>query len=131
MTSECLHVADMAAMNEKENYMCLANGDSDDDFRPPRKKKPGQRKPSDRFGSTSTENEMAEITKGYTPTNTKRSTNWALGVFNEWRAARISEYGSCPPSLLEKPIVDELNKWIPRFVNEVRRQEGEYYLIIA
>ena len=32
MTSECLHVADMAAMNEKENYMCLANGDSDDDF---------------------------------------------------------------------------------------------------
>ena len=113
MTSECLHVADMAAMNEKENYMCLANGDSDDDFPPPRKKKPGQRKPSDRFGSTSTENEIAEITKGYTPTNTKRSTNWALGVFNEWRAARISEYGSCPPSLLEKLIVDELNKWIP------------------
>ena len=121
-------------MNEKENYIYVfskINGDSDDDFRPPRKKKPGQRKPSDRFGSTSTENEIAEITKGYTPTNTKRSTNWALGVFNEWRAARISEYGSCPPSLLEKPIVDELNKWILRFVNEVRRQDGEYYLIIA
>ena len=86
---------------------------------------------SDRFGSTSTENEIAEITKGCTPTNTKRSTNWALGMFNEWRAARISEYRSCPPSLLEKPIVDELNKWILTFVNEVRRQDGEYYLIIA
>ena len=34
MTSECLHVVDMAAMNKKQNYMCLANGDSDDDFRP-------------------------------------------------------------------------------------------------
>ena len=55
-------VADMAPMNEKENYMCLANGDSDDAFRPPRKKKPGQSKPSDMFGSTSTENKIAEAT---------------------------------------------------------------------
>ena len=70
MTSEFFHVADMAAMND---YMCLANGDSDDDFRPPRKKKPGQRKPSDRFGSTSTENEIAEITKGYTPTKLREA----------------------------------------------------------
>lgn len=80
-----------------------------------------------RFGSTSTENKIAETTKGFTHTNTKRSTNWALGLFNELGAARISEYGSCPPNLLEKPIVDELNKWIPRFVNEVRRQDSEYY----
>ena len=50
-----------------------------------------------------------------------------MGFRHVQRAARISEYGSCPPSLLEKPIVDELNKWIPRFVNEVRRQDGEYY----
>ena len=75
--------------------------------------------------------ELWYVCNNITPTNTKRSTNWALGVFNGWRVARISEYGSCPPSLLEKPIVDELNKWILRFVNEVRRQDGEYYLIIA
>ena len=31
MTLECLHVADMDAMNEKDNYMCLANGNSNDD----------------------------------------------------------------------------------------------------
>ena len=73
MTSEFFHIADMAAINEKENYMCLANGDSDDDFRPPRKKKPGQRKLSDRFVSTSTENEIAEITKGYTPTKLREA----------------------------------------------------------
>ena len=106
------------ADRDKENDICLAN--SDDDFRRPRKKKcHTEGKSSDRFGSVSTESEIAEITKGYTPANTKRSTTWALGVFNEWRAARISDDESCPPSSLEKPVVDELNKWIPRFVNEV------------
>ena len=51
---------------DKENDMCLVNLDKidsdDDDFRPPKRKKK-KKAALDRFGSASSEKEIAEITK--------------------------------------------------------------------
>ncbi len=109
-------------MTDKENI--VPSVDCDDDFRPPKKKVVN----SKRFAAATTESEVREIVKGYTPANTKRNTNWALTVFGDWRAARSSESEECCPSdLFENPIVEEINKWIPRFLMEVRKQDGQCY----
>lgn len=81
---------------------------------------------SKRFGAVS---EDSTIEKGYVPENTKKSTTWAVGVFNDWRAARGSGSSDevCPANLFECVNKDELNYWLPRFINEVRRQDGEFY----
>ncbi len=63
-------------MADKENVVPSVH--CDDDFRPPKKKKVVDSK---RFAAPTTESEVAEIVKGYTPANTKRNTNWALTVF--------------------------------------------------
>ena len=53
---------------------------------------------------------IAEMTRGYTPANTHK-----LG----FKCIQRVESSSCPSNLLENLVVEELNKWIPRFVNEV------------
>ena len=91
---------------EKENQICIANNilnTSTDDFQPPRPIKKKRKVGSERFGSVTSEVEISEITKGYTPANTKRSTNWALGVFNDWKAST----DSCHSNLLENHVVGE------------------------
>lgn len=70
--------------------------------------------------------EIANLTKGYIPPNTVKNTSWALKVFLEWRCARseiVSEQ-KCPKDLFEKPDTTSLNYWIPRFVAEARKQDG-------
>ena len=60
--------------------------------------------------------------------NTHKSTNWAIKVFNEWRCSRSSlDDGECPSDLLEVGDADKLNFWLPRFINEVRRTDGNPY----
>ena len=113
------------AMAEKENKQCRANFDND--FKSPKKKKRLQKKSTSRFGSKTSDAEMAELTKGYTLANTKRNTNWAVSVFYEWRGSRDDGADVCPSDLLEKAGKEDLNKWIPRFINEVRRQDGQHY----
>ena len=52
----------------KENQKCFANIDADDeDFRSPKKKRSQKKSSSERFGSKTSETEISEITKGYTP----------------------------------------------------------------
>ena len=88
------------------------NIDNVEDFRPPKPKK--QRKTlAKRFGSISDDSAIEVMKKGYVPE--RKSTLW--------RAARnlTSSEKVCPANLVEEAKVDELNYWLPRFINEVRR----------
>ena len=101
----------------------------DQDFRSPKKKKRCTRKPESRF-PTMSEEEIAEISKVFVPSNTAKNTQWAVGVFTEWRSARNSAGGAerlCPVDLLENPVAEDLNYWLARFVAEVRNQGGKPY----
>ena len=101
----------------------------DQDFRSPKKKKRCTRKPESRF-PTMSEEEIAEISKVFVPSNTAKNTQWAVGVFTEWRSARNSAGGDerlCPVDLLENPVAEDLNYWLARFVAEVRNQGGKLY----
>lgn len=92
------------------------------DFRPSKRACNDSKKLSKRFKAASDEKEVENLTKGYVPQNTKKSTAWAIKVFNEWRCSRDQE--SPPCDLLTIGDVQKLNYWIPRFVNEARRSDG-------
>uniref|UniRef100_A0A1X7T4Q1 Uncharacterized protein n=1 Tax=Amphimedon queenslandica TaxID=400682 RepID=A0A1X7T4Q1_AMPQE len=66
-----------------------------------------------------------EITKGYVPENTKKSTASAIRVFNEWKFSREDE--QLPGNLLTDGNPEQLNYWIPRFVNEARESDRQPY----
>ena len=55
----------------------------DQDFRSTKKKR-CTRKPESDF-PTMSEEEIAEISKVLVPSNTAKNTQWAVGVFTEWR----------------------------------------------
>ena len=79
----------------------------DQDFRSPKKKKRCARKLESRF-PTMSEEEIAEISKVFVPSNTAKNTQWAVSCFTEWRSARNSARGAkrlCPVDLLENPVV--------------------------
>ena len=78
----------------------------DQDFRSPKKKRCA-RKLESRF-PTMSEEEIAEISKVFVPSNTAKNTQWAVSCFTEWRSARNSARGAkrlCPVDLLENPVV--------------------------
>ena len=105
-------------------FLFVMNKENDDpDFKSPKKKK--QIKPSKRVEKVSTQEVIDEICKGYVPANTKRNTEWSRRVFAEWRASRDDE--EVCPDLLENPNIKKLNFWIPRFIKEVRRIDGQQF----
>ena len=81
-------------------------------------------KPSKRFKPATNDEEVNVLTKGYIPDNTKKNTAWSLKVLNEWRCSRE---GNCLADLLTSGKFDDLNYWIPRFVNEAQRADGCAY----
>ena len=93
------------------------------DFKPSKRK--GKCPPSKRFKPATCDEEVDKLTEGYTPDNTLKSTTWAVKVFNDWRCSREEK---CPPNILTNGNVDDLNYWLPRFVNEVRKSDGCAYL---
>ena len=89
-----------------------------EDFRPSKPKK--QKKTlAKRFGSFSDNSAIEVMKKGYVPV--RESTLW--------RAARNSTSSEkvYPANLVEEVKVDELNYWLPRFINEV--QHALFYYI--
>jgi hypothetical protein len=85
-----------------------------------------------RFPSPTPDKDMAVISKGYVNPNTSKNTQWALKIFNEWKAYRNENYeettvNQCPDDLLLSPNCTKLNFWLCRFVNEVRNHKGERY----
>ena len=51
---------------------------------PPKKKQK-------RFATPADNKEMEKICQGYVPPNTRKSTNWALTVFEQWREERNTD----------------------------------------
>lgn len=103
----------------------------DPDFEePPSKRKKTKLQGSrTRFASPVSPGKMQQICKGFVPANTKKATTWALRAFEQWRDERNKSSCSekCPVDLLEKPSAEALNRWLPRFVVEARREDGNPY----
>ena len=99
------------------------NADPDtSDFRSPKKSK------TKRFGSQKSEARMMEISKGFIPSNTKKSTEWATRVWHEWMLERnATNEEKCPADLLQNPTSEKLNYWLCRFAAEVRKKDGLLY----
>ena len=97
---------------EKENVDPDLN-----DFQAPKKKR--------RFKEPASEEEMKVISKGFVPKNTQKSTAWAYNVFVEWMCERNNS--SPPGNLLDTPDPIKLNRWLSRFVTEVRKKDGSPY----
>ena len=108
-----------------EFVLCKLNMADDDleDFQPLRKKP--------KFKAPLADDEMATVSKGFVPPNTRKNTTWAVKVFSEWKAERNKNAGGsrslCPDSLLERPDPAQINTWLSRFVTEARKQNGEPY----
>lgn len=96
-------------------------------LRPPTKKLKLSLGPS-RFDKPKSVEEMQEISKGYIPANTAKSTAWGVKVFQVWRSERNQRVEEqCPSDLFERPDPVQINFWLSRFVAEVRKQNGAPY----
>ena len=93
----------------------------DSDFKEP----PTKQKTTLRFASPVSPSKMDMICQGYVPPNTKKATSWAVRAFEQWRDQQNEK--SSPSDLLEKPTADSLNRWLPCFVVEARRENGKLY----
>ena len=78
-----------------------------------------------RFATPLQQEEMLSVCEGSTPENTKKNTEWAVHVFNEWRTERPAVDEQCPPDLLECPSAEKLDFCLSRFVMECRRADGQ------
>ena len=78
------------------------------------------KKKQKRFATPADNEEMEKICQGYVPPNTRKSTNWALTVFEQWRKERNADVVEerILFDLLECPQTEALNFWLFRFVVE-------------
>ena len=85
--------------------------------------------PSTRFNTTLKVQEIEEQSKGYTPKNTSRSTEWIIRTFQLWLQQRNRHSDEVyPRDILEKKYDAEvLCNCLQRFVGEVRRSDGLPY----
>ena len=79
-----------------------------------------------RFACPVSEEELLEKIGNAVPATTRKSTNWAVTVWDDWAAHRQSTGAGIPPSL-DVINNEELNHWLSRFVVEVRTQKGDDY----
>ena len=98
--------------------------DDGDDFQPAKRKKLSR----NRFAAPLSDGAMSNVSKGPTVANTKKSTDWAMCVFGEWRKQRnVRQSDKCPSDLLESPSAEALNRWLSRFAVEACRADGDHY----
>ena len=67
--------------------------------------------------------ELSQLSKGFTPQNTDRSTRWALTNFKDWANERKIN----PESILLSTDPNVLNKHLARFIVETRKTNGQSY----
>ena len=64
--------------------------------------------------------QMEMICKGIILKNTKKTTNWAVKVFEQWEVKRNEAASSddklCPSNLVECPVPSDLNYWLLHFM---------------
>ena len=98
----------------------------DPDFQIPRSKKPKKNTAvatKKHFGSPLKDNEMKTVMKGLVPLNTQKNTLWPLNCFREWMLTRSQcAQRDGNEDLFDNPDTQNLNKWIPRIVTEVRNK---------
>ena len=80
------------------------------------------------FATFKTDADIEAAQASATPLNTAKSTNWAVKIWREWTTHRRKHcYAvNCPPHILLSTR-HQLNRWLSKFVLEVRRQDGEPY----
>ena len=82
---------------------------------------------SGRFASPVGYKEIKLAQKTSVPTNTKKSTTWAVNIWKDWNSnCRDVSPSDWPPHLLLCSTW-ELNRGLSRFILEVRRQDGKNY----
>ena len=82
---------------------------------------------SGRFASPVGDKEIKLAQETSVPTNTKKSTTWAVKVWKDWSSnRRVVSPSDWPPHLFLCSTW-ELNRWLSRFILEVRRQDGKNY----
>ena len=86
------------------------------------------RKPPQRFGPPTSEEDMQSAAKGVIPLNTKCFNALALGNLRSWMETRNSNSDEkVPEDLLSCPEAEVVCKWLCRFVHETRKENGERY----
>ena len=116
-------------MAEKEKQR--PPGSQDEEFPNPKKRRVSLKldKKPPRFAYYSSE-EVSKISEGYVPPNTAKNTRWAKKCFMDWVLAVNSlpeAVEKCPGDILESASPKVLEEWIPNFVAEVRRADGQKY----
>ena len=73
------------------------------------------------------EEEIENAKKPMVPKNTRKATDWAVGVFNQWieQHNAIAE-NKCPVDIL-KDEPENLAHWLCVFVSEIRKDDGDFY----
>ena len=78
---------------------------------------------------TSSENVLA-LQNLAIPLNTSKNTSWATNAWIEW-TEYVLQQGvdpeDAPSPLINQMTKEELNRWLPHFVMEARRQDGKPY----
>ena len=64
--------------------------------------------------------------EGTIPMTTKKTTEWAKRLWEEWKCHRSISSAEIPPSL-EGIDNTSLNHWLPRCLMESRKQNGNYF----
>ena len=72
-----------------------------------------------RFGSPISESDILKQIGDAVPANTQKTTLWAVRTWKDWSAQR-KESGDEVPCCLEVATDEDVNKWLARFVLEVR-----------
>lgn len=109
--------------------------DSDDDrdaFQPPKKSKGKLGEGSSesmRFAEVTSEEELASMSKGVVPKNTRKNDQWALSTFMAWIKQRNQRSRSeqCSKYILESDDAECLSKWLSLFTIETRKKDGSKY----
>lgn len=80
-----------------------------------------------RFGKLVDDTDIKAAQDMAVPANIKKSTSWSAKVWKDWSAHRRAASPSDWPPHLLICTPWELNRWMSRFVLEVRRQDGKHY----
>ena len=78
-----------------------------------------------RFGSATTDQDLEDLEKEARPKNAMRNTQWGINVYDAWRTCSTNKKRGIPS--LEEGTKPQLDYFLPRFVNEARRQDGAPY----
>ena len=82
---------------------------------------------TERFCKPKSDEDVKKAQKNAEPGTTAKSTKWALKLWSDWAENRKVKHGDSPcmpPHLLS---FEKINKWMCKFILEVRRQDGLEY----